>query len=73
MFLNFVVLAILCMCAFRKLWPGGLNALKMGAIKWKNVATVQTVVSCESCPHVWPQLLLLSVPIVLPNLQEEVE
>jgi hypothetical protein len=29
--------------------------------------------SCESCPHLWPQPFPLSVPVVLPNLQEEVE
>jgi hypothetical protein len=28
--------------------------------------------SYESCLHLWLQLLLLSVPVVLPNLQEEV-
>jgi hypothetical protein len=39
--LNFVVLAILFMSAYRKLWPGGLNAFKIGAIMWKKVATVQ--------------------------------
>jgi len=35
MFLNFVVLAILLMSAYRKLRPGGLNAFKIGAIMWK--------------------------------------
>jgi len=29
--------------------------------------------SYESCPHLWSQPLPLSVPVVLPNLQEEVE
>ena len=29
--------------------------------------------SYESCPHPWSQPLLLSVPVVLPNLQDEVE
>lgn len=42
MFLNLVVLAILLMSAYRKLWPGGLNTFKIGTIMWKNVATVQT-------------------------------
>jgi len=42
MFVNVVVLAILLMSTYRKLWPGGLNAFKIGAIMWKNVATVQT-------------------------------
>ena len=42
MFLNFVVLAVLLMSAYRKLWPGGLNAFKIGAIMWKNVSTLQT-------------------------------
>jgi len=27
----------------------------------------------DSCPHVWSQRLLLSMAVVLPNLQEEVE
>jgi len=40
--LNFVVLAILLMSAYRKLWPGGLNAFKIGAIMWENVAALQT-------------------------------
>jgi hypothetical protein len=42
MFLNFVVLATLLMSAYRKLWPGGLNAFKIGVIMGENVATVQT-------------------------------
>ena len=29
--------------------------------------------SYKSCPHLWSQPLLLSVPVVLPDLQEEVE
>jgi hypothetical protein len=41
-FLNFVVLAVLLMSSYRKLWSGGLNAFKMGAIVWKNVVTIQT-------------------------------
>jgi hypothetical protein len=29
--------------------------------------------SYEACPHLWSQPLLLSVPLFLPNLQEDVK
>jgi hypothetical protein len=35
--------------------------------------TEKIKMSYESCPQLWSQPLLLSVPVVLPNLQEEVE